>query len=204
MATLAEIEAAVKTLTDSGCPALCLMHCVSIYPAAPGIVNLNNIRQLRSHFPQCPIGYSDHTLGASTAAAAVALGSCIIEKHFTLDKSKIGMDNQMASEPEELSQLVSICHEVHQSMGQYERVITEEDMNQRQQMRRSVIAVRDLPAGSTVGLSDLGLKRPGTGYAAGDIPKLVGRRLARAVQAEWQLDPEDFEGPNVPPAQQVT
>ena len=112
MAETAEVERAVKTLEDAGNPNIILLHCISIYPAAPSTIHLNNIAGLREAFPGCPVGFSDHTLGIETACAATALGAAVIEKHFTLDKTKMGMDNNMATEPDEFARMIQCCRNV--------------------------------------------------------------------------------------------
>ena len=106
MGELEEIQKAVETIEKTGNKNICILHCISIYPPEMSTIRLNNILGLRENFPDYSIGFSDHSIGTEMASAAVALGACMIEKHFTLDKTKIGMDNQMASEPEEMALLV--------------------------------------------------------------------------------------------------
>ena len=103
---------------------------------------------LREEFPSYPIGYSDHSLGIEMSIASVALGACMIEKHFTLDKTKIGMDNQMAIEPNQMKQLVENCNEVQKALGDTKRVVLSAELDQRKQMRRSIVVTKDLKAGS--------------------------------------------------------
>ena len=93
MANFDEITKAIKLLESEGAENVILLHCISIYPAAPELINLNHIRFLKESFPNITIGYSDHTLGIEVGIASVAMGACVIEKHFTLDSSVIGMDN---------------------------------------------------------------------------------------------------------------
>ena len=112
MSSLDEIKKAINVIELAGNTNICILHCISIYPAKPETLQLNNILMLRQEFPNYPIGFSDHSEGPEISAATIALGSCMIEKHFTLDSSKIGMDNQMASEPEEMATLVRNCHKV--------------------------------------------------------------------------------------------
>ncbi len=106
MGDMEEIRRAVKMIENAGNHNLCLLHCISIYPCVPAEVNLNNIVILKNEFPDYPVGFSDHSLGTELACAAVALGASLIEKHLTLDKTKIVMDNQMAIEPDEMALLV--------------------------------------------------------------------------------------------------
>lgn len=121
MSTLNEIETAVETLTSSGNEEIVILHCVSLYPTDVSDVNLRNIEGLRKAFPNFPIGFSDHSLGTAISIASVALGAAVIEKHFTLDRSAIGMDNQMAIQADDLQLLINSCREVSLSLGQVER-----------------------------------------------------------------------------------
>lgn len=193
MAEMDEIRRAVDVLCDSGCHDLALLHCISIYPAAPSTIHLNNIPMLRAAFPKCPIGFSDHTLGSEIAVAATAIGAAIIEKHLTLDKSKPGMDNNMAIEPDEMTRLVMQCRNAASALGSFDRVVSDREHEQRRKMRRSVIAVRDLPAGHVLERGDLGVKRPGDGIPACQLEVMYGQRLVRGVQSDMTLFPGDTE-----------
>ncbi|MCB1886732.1 MAG: N-acetylneuraminate synthase family protein [Rhodocyclaceae bacterium] len=184
MGTTEEIRRAVGTIHEAGQDALAILHCVSVYPAAPESIRLHNLLGLRSEFPDCPIGYSDHTQGVEIPAAAVALGACLIEKHFTLDKSRIGMDNQMATEPDEMATMVRHCRSVQVALGGASRILDAAEAAQRPKMRRSLVTIRDLPAGHVLRAGDLDAKRPGTGFAPTQIDRLVGRTLRVPVAAD--------------------
>jgi N-acetylneuraminate synthase len=193
MGEMEEIKAAVKVIETTGNKNICILHCVSSYPAEPNIINLNNLLELRETFPDYPIGYSDHTLGSEVAAASVALGAALIEKHFSLDKSKVGMDNQMATEPDEMKKLVESCHNVYHAMGVRERIVTDLELEQRTKMRRSVIAKKDLKAGTTLTLDDLDAKRPGTGIPADKLEALVGKELLRDIDKDEMILEDDLK-----------
>ena len=192
MGEMEEIRRAVATIEAAGNRKICLLHCISIYPPEIATIRLNNIAGLRKEFPAYPVGLSDHSRGTEMAAAAVAMGAAMIEKHFTLDRSKIGMDNQMATEPGEMAQLVRNCQNVHAALGDTERIVFPAELEQRKKMRRSVIAVRDLPAGTKLTKADLGAKRPGTGIPPGRIGELTGKVLTRDVKADTLLLETDF------------
>ena len=192
MGTMEEVRKAVTTLEKAGNRSMCLLHCISIYPPELSTIHLNNILGLRKEFPNYPVGFSDHSIGTEMAAAAVALGAAMIEKHLTLDRTKIGMDNQMATEPAEMAQLVRNCQNVHIALGDTERIVLPAEMDQRKKMRRSVIATRDLPAGTKLTKTDLGAKRPGTGLPPEKINELVGKVLIRAVKADTLIFDSDF------------
>ena len=178
MSTLEEIRTAVRAIEETGNRQLCILHCVSVYPAEAAIINLNNMKLLQREFPDYPIGYSDHTIGFEVAAASVALGAAVIEKHFTLDNKKMGMDNNMATEPEEMKRLVTACHSVYTAMGSEERTLLDGEEEQRLKMRRSLIATRDIPAGTVLCAGDIDAKRPGDGISPMEFDRIVGRKTA--------------------------
>ena len=193
MGEMDEIVKAVKTILRAGNQNLCLLHCTSIYPPEISTIRLKNILGLREQFPECAIGYSDHSIGIEIASAAVALGACMIEKHFTLDNSKIGIDNQMATEPEEMAQLVKNCHNVQLALGSEERIVFSAEIKQRQNMRRSIVATRDLFAGDLIKSDDLDVKRPGTGLPPENMNHLVGKILKRDVIGDTLITEADFD-----------
>ncbi|WP_051680359.1 N-acetylneuraminate synthase family protein [Vibrio rhizosphaerae] len=192
MGEFSEIEFAVDELIDAGVQNLCVLHCVSIYPAKSEMINLNNIISLRERFPSLSIGYSDHTIGCEVASASIALGASLIEKHFTLDNQKIGMDNQMATMPEEMKLLVEQCKSVHKALGSYKRIVTDDEYEQRKNMRRSVVAARDLEEGTILTESDIVLKRPGYGIPADTYESVIGKRITKKVLADHLILPETF------------
>lgn len=192
MGDIGEIAEAVSALESAGTRDICLLHCVSVYPADVGAVNLRNIAGLKERFPHCAIGFSDHTLGTEVSIAAVALGAAVIEKHFTLDKTKIGMDNQMALEPAEMEALVCGCRNVFLALGSAERVVSQAELSQRAKMRRSIVAARDLPAGAVIVEGDLDAKRPGTGMPPNRIAELVGKTVKTAIRADQIIAPDDI------------
>ena len=193
MSEIAEIRKAVQTIEDAGNKQICLLHCISIYPPEFETIHLHNILGLREAFPNYPIGFSDHSHGVEMAVAATALGAALIEKHLTLDRTKIGMDNQMATEPEEMKQMVDCCIRTQIAMGNKERVVREAEQEQMKKMRRSVIVTRDMKAGDVLSLEDLDAKRPGTGIPADKIESLVGKKLLVDKDADTLLEINDIE-----------
>jgi len=193
MGDMDEICKAVEIIENSGNRQICLLHCISIYPADASTINLKNIVGLQNRFPQYPIGFSDHSLGTEMAAAAVALGACLIEKHLTLDKTRIGMDNQMATEPSEMAKLVSQCHNVYNALGCTERKVNQEELDQRKNMRRSLVYTRNLKAGDVLTESDIDSKRPGTGFPPNRKESFIGKKLMRDTEEDTLLVKEDFE-----------
>lgn len=184
MGGMDEIRRAVGTVRRTGNQNLCLLHCVSLYPPDLHSINLNNITALRREFPECAIGFSDHSSGTELASAAVALGAGVIEKHLTLNRKKIGMDNQMAMEPQELKQLVRQCRNVYHALGAMERIVSGAELAQREKMRRSVVYTRDMRAGEVLRREDLDAKRPGSGVPPERLERFVGGVLKRDVEAD--------------------
>lgn len=193
MGDLEEIRRAVETIENTGNSNICLLHCISIYPPELSTIRLKNITGLKREFPEYPIGFSDHSEGIEMASAAIALGACLIEKHLTLDKNKIGMDNQMATEPEEMSLLVKNCHNVQNALGGEERIVQDAELEQREKIRRSIVFTRNMKAGAKITLEDLDAKRPGTGIPPEKMYDLVGKSVSRDVEFDTIILPEDIE-----------
>lgn len=186
MATLGEVERALDTLADAGSGPVALLHCVSAYPTPPADVHLRNMRTLECAFG-VPVGYSDHALGSAVALAAVALGACILEKHFTVDRALPGWDHGISADPAELRAVVDGARAIHAALGSARRVVGAAQLEKRKAFRRRAVAARPLAAGHAVTAADLEYKRPGTGIGPDELSYVVGRRLARAVAAEEEL-----------------
>jgi pseudaminic acid synthase len=179
MASEIEIEGAVTTAREAGCSNLVLLHCISSYPAPMNQVNLHQMAELGRRFGVIP-GLSDHTLGTAASVAAVALGACVIEKHFTLSRADKGPDSEFSIEPSELEKLCQDTRDVWTALGEvgYERQQAETGSKV---FRRSVYFVRDLAAGAVVTAQDIRRIRPGMGLAPKHFDTLVGRRLKVSV-----------------------
>ncbi len=193
MSTYEEIKKAMTIIKETGNKRIVLLHCISVYPVDYEDINLNNILTLREQYPENPIGFSDHSLGYEIPCAATAFGSCVIEKHFTLDKSKIGMDNQMATEPDEFKRMIDCCANVAISLGSTNRSVSEKEKEMILKMRRSVIAKHDLSIGKVLELSDFDYKRPGDGISPSDVNSLVGKKLKKDIKADYMIRLEDVE-----------
>jgi len=191
MATLAEIDDAVRAFHATGNDRLILLHCTSAYPTPPADVHLRKIPTLAAAFG-CLVGFSDHTEGMTAALGAVALGACCLEKHFTLDRSLPGPDHQMSSDPAELRALVDGVRALERSLGVSQIGPTPSEAKGRAAYRLSCVAARALPAGHALAEADVAFRRPGHGVAPAQVSLLVGRRLARATPAFHVFAPEDF------------
>lgn len=184
MATVEEIEMAVAVIKSEGNDNICILHCVSLYPVEAQYVNLNNILMLKEKFPKYAVGYSDHTIGSEVACAAIGLGVALIEKHFTLDNRKIGWDNQMATEPTDMKDLVVKCHKAYSAMGNYDRQLVSAELEQQKKMRRSIVAAVDMAKGHIIETRDLAAKRPGDGIPVNEYKRIVGQILIEDIQKD--------------------
>ncbi len=189
MAGVDELAEAVATARQHGCPELVLLKCTSSYPASPEDSNLRTIPHLRELF-QCKVGLSDHTLGLGVAAAAIALGACVIEKHFTLSRAEGGVDAAFSLEPQEMKQLVNECQRAFQALGQvsYQRSKAEEKSLQ---FRRSLYVVQDMQKGDCFSEENVRAIRPGLGLAPKYMPVILGRQavcdIVRGTPLSWSL-----------------
>jgi len=192
MAELGEIKKAVKTIEEEGNSNICLLHCISIYPPDYPTINLKNILGLRKEFPQYPIGLSDHSLGIEVAVASMAMGVALIEKHLTLDKSRVGWDNDMAMEPDEMKHMIESCKNVYHALGSEERVVGEAELRQRERIRRSIVSVREIRAGEIIREDMLTLKRPGTGMPPEMLPAVIGKTAVCDIGADEVIQRTDL------------
>lgn len=186
MSTLGEVEEAVRVLQESGAAKLTLLHCVTEYPAPYDEVNLRAMLTLRQAFG-LPTGYSDHTPGIEIAIAAVALGSEVIEKHFTLDRSLPGPDHMASLEPTELQQMVAAIRHVEDALGTGIKRPAKCEVPNISVARKSIVAASALPAGHRLSEADMDIKRPGDGLAPKSLPSLVGRTLRVALDADQTI-----------------
>jgi len=193
MANFDEITKAIKLLESEGASNVILLHCISIYPAAPELINLNHIKFLKESFPNITIGYSDHTLGIEVGIASVAMGACVIEKHFTLDSSVIGMDNQMAMEEKELTQMVTSIKNTFYALGTQEKIVSEEEIAQSKKMRRSLVASKKMKVGDILTEDCLEAKRPGTGICVSEWDTYLNKKIIKPILKDSLLTKEHFE-----------
>lgn len=180
LATLGEIEEAVKTVRDAGCDQLVLMECTSSYPASPADSNLRNIPHLSEMF-DVPTGLSDHTLGTAVAIASVALGASVIEKHFKLSSSDVGPDTAFSITPNELKDLVNGVRMVEDALGAVNYDVTDKEMNNRC-FRRSLFVVADVVMGEIFTEKNVRSIRPGYGLSTRYLPDVIGKKAARNIQ----------------------
>jgi N,N'-diacetyllegionaminate synthase len=176
MSTLGEIEEALEIFRNEGLTDVILLHCVTSYPAKVAETNLKAMATLRSAF-DLPVGLSDHTSGITVPIAAVAMGACVIEKHFTLDKSLPGPDHRASLEPKELKEMVEAVRDVERALGDGVKQPTVEEEENKLAARRSIVAQTDIPRGVTITKEMLAIKRPGVGLEPKHIEKICGTKV---------------------------
>jgi N-acetylneuraminate synthase/N,N'-diacetyllegionaminate synthase len=192
MANLKEVSDAVQTIQESGSPEFILLQCVSNYPASPEDANLRAMSTMASAFG-VPVGYSDHTLGISTALAAVALGACVIEKHLTLDKQLPGPDHLASLEPHEFKTMVEEIRSVESSLGHGRKEPVPSEVSTAAAARKSLVAVADIPAGTILTEELVAAKRPGTGLSPAMLSQVLKRKVRSSVQEGALITMEMFE-----------
>jgi len=191
LATLGEIEEALEAIRSQGNNDIVLLHCASLYPSPPEVVNLKTIVTLSKAF-QIPIGFSDHTLGIHVSVAAVALGAVVVEKHFTLDRTMKGPDHSFAVEPNELKQLVTNIREVEQALGTGVKVRSTAEQEMYEKGRRSIIAAVDIKKGTIITKEMLVVKRPGYGIKPKYIDTIIGRTTKKDIKADYWVTWDDI------------
>ena len=185
MATLAEIEEAVVAARDAGATQIALLKCTSAYPAPPEEMNLRTIPHLAQAF-NTPVGLSDHSLGIAIPVAAVALGACIVEKHFTLSREAPSPDSAFSLEPHEFKAMVDAIRVAEQALGEVSYETGEQGAKSRI-FRRSLFVVKDMKAGEVFTEENVRSIRPGYGLPPKYLKDVLGRRAARNVESGTQL-----------------
>jgi N-acetylneuraminate synthase/N,N'-diacetyllegionaminate synthase len=191
MATLAEIDDAIRSFKNAGGEDLIILVCTSSYPTPLEEVHLRRIPALASVFG-CPTGLSDHTEGSVAAIGAVALGACFIEKHFTLDKNLPGPDHRFSTTPNEFRTLVEAVRGLEKSLGESKIGPTPSETAGRREFRLSCVAARTLPTNHCITELDVAFRRPGIGLPPHAVEWLTGRRLRHEVSAGKPLLPDDL------------
>ena len=193
MATLEEVRYAVDTLKKHKSGPICLLHCLTQYPAEFRHVNLRAMLTLMKEFPDCEIGFSDHTPGIEMSVAAVALGAVVIEKHLTLDKSLPGPDQMASLDPAEFKRLVQAIRNIEESMGDGVKRPSEPELANIKIVRKSVVLRSARKAGTTLTREMLTGKRPGTGIPIREIDSVAGRKLKHDLPADSIISLEDLQ-----------
>ncbi len=188
MTSIEEIELAIKTLTESGCPKIAILHCISSYPAQPYQMNLNTISDIAQRFKTIS-GLSDHSLGITAPIASVVLGASIIEKHFTLSREEGGLDAAFSLEPDELKELVKSVRETEVALGKPTYNI---GMNEAKNkvFRQSVMVVQDIKEGEKFTKENIRIIRPGYGLEPKHYENILGKTAIQGIERGTPLTRE--------------
>ena len=181
MSNMHEVAAALNALELSGTSKnrITVLHCTSSYPAEMSDVNLRAMLSIQEEFG-VEVGYSDHTLGIEVAIAAVALGAKVIEKHFTLDRNMTGPDHKASLEPDELIRMVAGIRSIEKALGDGNKVITQNEIQNRDVARKSIVASRNIQAGEVFTENNLTVKRPGTGISPMEWDEVIGTKAKQS------------------------
>jgi N-acetylneuraminate synthase len=192
MSTTDEIKTAAKFL-DERAASYVLLHCQSTYPAALHNIHLRFMETLREIHPA--VGYSGHERGIAVSIGAVALGALVIERHITLDRSMEGPDHAASLEPEEFKALVSGIREIEAARGEKlaERPLSQGELINRENLAKSLVATRNIAAGTIISDDDIAVKSPGQGLSPLKMPALIGRRIGRAMSADDYFFQSDLD-----------
>ena len=183
MGNLDEVKEAVQVFRKTKNQQLAILHCVSMYPHDPKYSNLSVIKKMKNEF-ELPVGWSDHTLGIETCVAAATIGANIVEKHFTLNKKAKGPDHALSADPYELSRMVQNIRMVEKATGSGIKKPAICELGSRKNVRKSVIALQDIDAGTVITADLLEIKRPGTGFSPNNLKKIIGKKTLRMIKKD--------------------
>jgi len=182
MATMEEVTIAVRTIRATGNQQMILLQCVSNYPADPSSMNLRAMRTMEDAFGVAA-GLSDHTVGTEVAFAAVALGACVVEKHFTLSHDLPGPDHRASLTPEDLVKLVKGIRKVEAALGDGVKQPAAEELNTAEVARRSLVTAQFISAGTVLTVDMVDILRPGTGLPPAMRSQLLGKHARQDIEA---------------------
>lgn len=192
MQTTKSIDRSVEILREAGVP-FALLECTNLYPSPPEIVSLRGVSELQDSFPDAVVGFSDHSIGPEMALASVALGACILERHFTDSRYRSGEDISCSMDPAELRHLIDRSREIHIAARNPKQRSAPEEAVYRF-ARASIVADRDLKAGDTLTQVDIWARRPGSGEIPADqFDVLLGRKINRDMTRNTQLRWSDLD-----------
>ena len=191
MQSIQSLKNSVKILENSHVE-YALLECTNLYPSPPEIVSLKGIEELKEAFPKALVGFSDHSIGPEMALASVALGACIVERHFTDTRYRNGPDISCSMDPAELRLMIDRSVEIYKALkNPKQRTTPEEDVYKF--ARASVVADKDMLAGHIITEKDIWARRPGSGEIPGyKYHDLIGKKLRLAVKKNHQLEWSNF------------
>lgn len=186
MSNLEEVREAVKILKVNGASDITLLHCNTQYPTPISDVNLLAMVKMKEEL-DVPVGYSDHTLGIEIPLAAAALGACVIEKHFTLDRKMAGPDHKASLEPQELKQMVDGIRKIEQALGNRTKQVSPSEQNNRNIVRKSIVAKEKIRKDEVFTEKNLTTKRPGTGVSPMRWNEVIGMKSDRDYEVDEMI-----------------
>ncbi len=189
MCTLQEIRDAVSVLDKYGAGDLTILHCTTEYPAPVDEVNLKAMETLRDEFHR-PVGYSDHTEGIDVSIAAAAMGACVIEKHFTLDRSMEGPDQRASTEPGPFRQMVQSIRTIERALGEGGKTVSASERKNIAVARKSIVAARPIAKGELFTEENLTTKRPGDGLSPMKWFDVIGKKAPRDFDEDEKVETE--------------
>ena len=195
MADLTETKQAVEAIREEGNEQIIVLHSTSNYPPSPASLNLNVITTLWRELAMYDvlIGYSDNGSAGNIAdIAAVALGACVVEKHFTLDSNMPGPDHQASLNPAEFAAFVQAIRETELMLGSFEKKCAPEEESVRAVGRKSIVARQGIPAGHTITQNDIIMKRPGIGIPPTQLNLVLGKTARRNIVSDTIIALEDI------------
>ncbi|MCR5290716.1 MAG: N-acetylneuraminate synthase [Treponema sp.] len=194
MATIDEIRQCIEILVESGTSKkqIVLLHCNTEYPTPDKDVNISAISDLHRHFPDIEIGFSDHSVGSVAAVGAAALGICMIEKHFTLDKNFPGPDHKASATPEELKELVQNVRRMETIYGCGYKVVTDSERKNKIVARKSIVAKVSIKKGDIFTESNITCKRPGNGISPMNWYELIGKQAEKDFDEDQLIEDSRF------------
>ena len=189
MSTWAELDEAVEILLKFGCRDLIILQCTSEYPCPPEQVGLNVLNEIKERY-NLPVGLSDHTIGHAIPLAAVAMGACVIEKHFTLSKKMYGPDAKFSMTPSEIKNMIECIRDVEKALSQ--KIDKDKEAASLKVMKdtfqKSVVASTDIAAGTILEEHHLAYKKPGDGILANRFKDFIGKKTAKKIPKDTKLD----------------
>jgi len=192
MATLEEVRESVEAIKKQGNSKIILLHCTTNYPCPFEEVNLRAMVTLKNEF-RLLVGYSDHTIGVTVPTMAVAIGACVIEKHFTLDTKLPGPDHKASLDPDGLRAMVQAIRNAEEALGDGVKKPNPSEQQIKKVARKSIVARIDIAKGAKISRSMVIVKRPGTGMAPKMITYALGKKTRRALKKDTLLSWEDLQ-----------
>lgn len=193
MCSLGEVELAVNTLKKSGLRnKIVILQCTSEYPAPMAEINLRAMKTMEQAF-NCPVGFSDHTPGIGASPWAVAIGACVVEKHFTLDCTMPGPDHLASIEPQELALLVSTVRDVEMTLGDGIKRPMASEIDNKEKMQKSLVARTNIGVGQKITEQNITCKRPGSGLTPVWFSRVVGKIVSKDIDKDSLLTINDID-----------